>query len=210
MTANRKLRNSRREKVSSRTDDEHPPPQPPRPPRDETRVEIDSNPYMNNDNDAPPSYEDAMAELISPIEGPRGEYHQPPPTLERNISDPIGDTKAPITDRDEYAHSDIEDMHDNNLTHSFSRDSSESIDMLPQSPRLRPLSVAESVFDESGTKPGQNNNIITNERYPQRPLSSSSLSTSTPQASSRQRVPSTGMPNRRPVPNSTQSQGNAS
>ncbi|MCJ1476447.1 hypothetical protein MMC13_005113 [Lambiella insularis] len=34
-------------------------------------------PSMDIPNDAPPSYEDAMAEELAPVDGPRREYHQP-------------------------------------------------------------------------------------------------------------------------------------
>ncbi|EED12649.1 arrestin (or S-antigen) domain protein [Talaromyces stipitatus ATCC 10500] len=221
MTANMKLRETQLEQ-KSKYDDDNPPPQPPRPSTNQP-AELDSHVNNVGDDDAPPSYEDAMAELISPIDGPRGEYHHTPaPAFQgnRNIS---GDTKMPFPDshnghnEDDHHFNHEGDEDGGEITRSFSRDSSESIDMLPQSPRLRPISYADSVFegktsDQTQTNPNNNSTYNDNpasgtqQHSQQPPQTFPTFPTSqTPQP---RRVISTGIPNRRPVPNSSQTQGN--
>lgn len=216
MTANRKLKDSQLGKQPSIYDDNNPPPQPPRPANQP--AELASHANNLEGDDAPPSYEDAMADMISPIDGPRGEYHQTPaPTFQgsRNFSGPIGDTKQPFPDPQtshneddhQYHHEGDEDGEE--FTRSFSRDSSESIDMLPQSPRLRPISYADSVYeDKKSNQTQEHRNFDSNataEIQQQPPPAFTPSQTPQPR-----RAISTGVPNRRPVPNSSQTQGNAS
>jgi hypothetical protein len=218
MTANRKLQDAQLGQKPSTYDDNNPPPQPPRPANQ--AVELASHNNLEGD-DAPPSYEDAMADMISPIDGPRGEYHQTPaPAFQgsRNFSGPVGDTKTPFPDPQtshneddhHYLHEGDEDGEE--FTRSFSRDSSESVDMLPQSPRLRPVSYADSVFEDKKSGQTQGNTSI-NSNYNDHPAVETQppppafTPSQTPQP---RRAISTGVPNRRPVPNSSQKQGNAS
>ncbi|PCG94557.1 Immunoglobulin E-set [Penicillium occitanis (nom. inval.)] len=216
MTANRKLQDSQLGRKPSIYDENNPPPQPPRPVNQV--AELASHNNLEGD-DAPPSYEDAMADMISPIDGPRGEYHQTPaPAFQgsRNFSGPVGDTKTPFPDPQtshneddhNYHHEGDEDGDD--FTRSFSRDSSESVDMLPQSPRLRPVSYADSIFEDrkSGQTQGHtsnHNDTSANETQQEPPPAF--MPSQTPQP---RRAISTGVPNRRPVPNSSQQKGNAS
>lgn len=216
MTANRKLQDSQLGRKPSMYDDNNPPPQPPRPVNQV--AELASHNNLEGD-DAPPSYEDAMADMISPIDGPRGEYHQTPaPAFQgsRNFSGPIGDTKTPLPDpqtshnEDDHIYHHEGDEDRDEFTRSFSRDSSESVDMLPQSPRLRPVSYADSIFEDrkSGQTQGYTsdyNDTSANETQQQPPPAFTPSQTPQPR-----RAISTGVPNRRPVPNSSQQQGNAS
>lgn len=216
MSANKKLQDAQLGQKPSMYDDNNPPPQPPRPANQ--AAELASHNNLEGD-DAPPSYEDAMADLISPIDGPRGEYHQTPaPAFQgsRNFSGQIGDTKAPnpgpqsrnSEDDHRFHHEGHEDGEE--LTRSLSRDSSESVDMLPQSPRLRPISYADSVFEDksSGQIQGHTSNYNSNPaNEPQQQAPPAFTPSQTPQP---RRAISMGVPNRRPVPNPSQQQGNAS
>jgi hypothetical protein len=203
MSNNRRM--GKQPQASTAAYQDNPPPKPPRPANQP--FEMDNN---ADDNDAPPSYEDAMADMISPIDGPRREYQATTPAEDRSLSGPpsgpIGDTKAPIIDPDE------EDYHEerinNNAAASFSRSSSESIDMLPQSPGVRPTSYADSIFEDAASspamgahKPRQQNQINVNATNNVQ-AGQQTLSQAPPR-----RAFSTGVPSRRPVPNSGQSQG---
>lgn len=214
MTANRKLQDAQLGRKPSIYDDNNPPPQPPRPVNQ--AAELAS--HNLDGDDAPPSYEDAMADMISPIDGPRGEYHQTPaPAFQgsHNFSEPVGDTKTPFPDpqtshsEDDHHYHHEGDEDGEEFTRSFSRDSSESVDMLPQSPRLRPISYADSVFEDrksSQTQGHTSNSNDTSANETQQPPPAFTPS-QTPQP---RRTISTGIPNRRPVPNSSKQQGNAS
>ncbi|EDN05267.1 predicted protein, partial [Histoplasma mississippiense (nom. inval.)] len=59
-------------KASKASDD--PPPKPPRP-----EVAPTVPPVQDEYDDAPPSYEDAMADALGPVDGPRREYNPPEP-----------------------------------------------------------------------------------------------------------------------------------
>lgn len=215
MSANRKLQNAPVGQKPSIYDDNNPPPQPPRPVNQ--AAELASHNILEGD-DAPPSYEDAMADMISPIDGPRGEYHQTPaPAFQgsRNLSG-VGDTKQPFPDpqtshiEDDHSFHHEGDEDGEEFTRSFSRDSSESVDMLPQSPRLRPISYADSVFEDrkSGQTQGHTSNYNDSSAHETQQQPPPAFTPSqTPQA---RRTISTGVPNRRPVPNSSQQQGNPS
>ena len=70
-----------------------PPPQPPRPPiQTGPSDHIEPSPGDIPD-EAPPSYEDAMADDLGPIDGPRRDYHQ------QSSQTPIGDIKGSGNDR---------------------------------------------------------------------------------------------------------------
>ncbi|KAI3007245.1 hypothetical protein CBS147346_3381 [Aspergillus niger] len=95
------------------------PPMPPRP----ARPPMPANPEDGYD-DAPPSYEDAMAETLSPVDGPRREYNPPDASSERSV-EPGADPRSPVGKEPEASapYSNQEAM-----------SSSETLDMLPESP----------------------------------------------------------------------------
>lgn len=192
MAADKKAKGSRPQRPSAPTQ-EIPPPQPPRPANPQGPA-----PGLDADfgGDAPPSYEDAMAEHIDPIDGPRGDYQTPAPSQERNISNMAIDTKSPINPENSQG-----DMY---ATSSLSRSSSESLDMLPQTPRR--ASFAESFLEDTG-KPATTVVSSTQQHTipeeSQQPPTGSQLQPGPSQP--RPRNFSTGVPNRRPVPGSSQS-----
>ncbi|PGH14570.1 hypothetical protein AJ80_05890 [Polytolypa hystricis UAMH7299] len=75
-----------------------PPPHPPRPAR--PQVPVASAPVQPEEyEEAPPSYEDAMAEALAPVDGPRREYNPLDAAL-RNSSGPGTDRKGSVGDDD--------------------------------------------------------------------------------------------------------------
>ncbi|KAL4814586.1 hypothetical protein BDW67DRAFT_165681 [Aspergillus spinulosporus] len=110
---------------SPRAEDMERPPIPPRP----TAVP----PPINSDEfqeEAPPSYEDAMAETLSPLEGPRREYYPPDASScsssFRSHDEPGADAKSPVGGAPRTSGG----IYGNPGANS----SSESFDMLPSSP----------------------------------------------------------------------------
>ncbi|QKX55031.1 uncharacterized protein TRUGW13939_02122 [Talaromyces rugulosus] len=194
MAADKKVRDSRPQRPSKPIE-ENPPPQPPRPSNPQGPTpEIDGE----FGDDAPPSYEDAMAEHIDPIDGPRGEYQTPAPSQqERNISNIATDAKTPVDSQSSQGGGVY-------TTSSLSQSSSESLDMLPQTPRSRRGSFAESLLEDTGkattvVSSTQQNTIPEESQQP--PPSSQ---TQPGPSQQRSRNFSTGVPNRRPVPGSSQ------
>ncbi|KAJ5580183.1 uncharacterized protein N7459_006168 [Penicillium hispanicum] len=104
------------------------PPMPPRP----TGVPVPAESGAVYD-DAPPSYEDAMAENLSPVDGPRREYHPPDASSSRNTVESGADAKSPVQagkvaeGRPVAEGSLAPEPHEG-------RSSSESFDMLPTTP----------------------------------------------------------------------------
>ncbi|KAL4945936.1 hypothetical protein BDV06DRAFT_183659 [Aspergillus oleicola] len=107
-----------------REEDTDRPPMPPRP----TVAPPPINPEDVQD-EAPPSYEDAMAETLSPLEGPRREYYPPDASSSRSpVEARTGaDAKPSVGDGPKSPGS---AMYSNQEANS----SSESFDMLPSSP----------------------------------------------------------------------------
>ncbi|KAJ5698160.1 hypothetical protein N7462_000165 [Penicillium macrosclerotiorum] len=70
------------------TSDDNRPPMPPRP--SGTVPEYSNGGY----DEAPPSYEDAMAENLSPVDGPRREYHPPDASSSRSTLESGADSKS--------------------------------------------------------------------------------------------------------------------
>ncbi|KAL1961852.1 hypothetical protein VTN77DRAFT_976 [Rasamsonia byssochlamydoides] len=95
-------------------------------------------------DEAPPSYEDAMAEGIGPIDGPRPEYNPPNTSADRGLSSgPVTDAKTPVDSHHEKVYAHVH--HSSTPSHA----SSESLDMLPTTPGSpRPESLAESWIEE--------------------------------------------------------------
>ncbi|KAL4961234.1 arrestin (or S-antigen), N-terminal domain protein [Aspergillus stella-maris] len=108
----------------SREEDSDRPPMPPRP----TVAPPPVNPEDIHD-EAPPSYEDAMAETLSPLEGPRREYYPPDASSSRSpVEARTGaDAKPSVGDGPKSPGG---AMYSNQEANS----SSESFDMLPSSP----------------------------------------------------------------------------
>ncbi|KAL4792744.1 hypothetical protein BDV19DRAFT_368079 [Aspergillus venezuelensis] len=108
----------------SREEDSDRPPMPPRP----TVAPPPVNPEDIHD-EAPPSYEDAMAETLSPLEGPRREYYPPDASSSRSpVEARTGaDAKPSVGDGPKSSSG---AMYSNQEANS----SSESFDMLPSSP----------------------------------------------------------------------------
>lgn len=176
------------------------PPMPPRPSGE--RVPVNSG---DEYADAPPSYEDAMADNLSPVDGPRREYHPP------EASQPVG----PGTDVKSVAHG--KDPEEALATEGFSaprrrdtRSSSESFDMLPTtppeshsgspppSPTLRPSSIMKI----------PRNSVVDGESPPQYEPAGTPGSSSTQRQPSRTHRPmNLGVPNRKPVPRSPDTRG---
>lgn len=92
--------------------------------------------------EAPPSYEDALADGIGPVDGPRREYNPPNTSTTNRPSEHVTDTKTPVSsDRGNerlYAQSGI------------STNSAESLDMLPTTPSPRPGSLPDSPVELPG------------------------------------------------------------
>jgi hypothetical protein len=184
------------QRPSIHTDKEQPPPMPERPLRPTNTVPEPQE--LETPIDAPPSYEDAMADAIAPIDRPEGEYQHPPASTERSLSGPSNDVKGPLdeerSERGVYTHS------------SISRDSNDSIDMLPQTPRSRPESFAESLTEEPSTNaPSIDQHVPKNEQPAELTINGgqqfSADSPSQPGPSMpAARSFSSRVPNRRPVP----------
>jgi hypothetical protein len=101
-------------------DDTERPPMPPRPA---------APPLINPDeayDEAPPSYEDAMAETLSPLDGPRREYYPPDASSSRSSIDSAADAKPSVGEAPKPSNQ----FYNNQGASS----SSESFDMLPSTP----------------------------------------------------------------------------
>ncbi|KAF7714739.1 Uncharacterized protein PECH_007724 [Penicillium ucsense] len=103
------------------------PPMPPRPPAGPVPA---SEGVLHED--APPSYEDAMGENISPVDGPRREYHPPDASSSRSVAESATDSKSAVeTASFREDGSAAEGSWASSRAH---RSSSESFDMLPNTP----------------------------------------------------------------------------
>lgn len=177
------------------------PPIPPRPTGEP--VPVNSGDVYD---EAPPSYEDAMADHLSPLDGPRREYHPPDASSQRTV-EPGADTKSAAQPGKELedgpaAEGSSAPRRRNN------RASSESFDMLPTTP---PESQSGSPPASPVRRPGSMmkipRNTVDEESPPQyEPVAGSQLNP--PQPVQRQpsrtnlRPMNLGVPNRKPVPRS--------
>ncbi|KAL2830091.1 hypothetical protein BJY01DRAFT_227553 [Aspergillus pseudoustus] len=101
-------------------DDSNRPPMPPRPQA--------PPPAANPDeafDEAPPSYEDAMAESLSPVDGPRREYYPLEASSTRPLNESGADSRTPVGNNPKSS-----SFYSNQSANS----SSESFDMLPSTP----------------------------------------------------------------------------
>lgn len=180
-----------------------PPPMPPRP----TRPPVPTDPEDGYD-DAPPSYEDAMAETLSPVDGPRREYNPPDASSTTRPIESGADPSTPVQPgkdpepRSPYSNREV-------------NSSSESFDMLPStppepqsgSPPTSPVARQQSVLKIHKLAALQEDSPP---RY--QPVADPQLQPSASQAQqglSRQdvRTIKLGVPNRKPVPQSPNSGG---
>jgi hypothetical protein len=180
------------------------PPMPPRPSGEP--VPVNSGDAYD---DAPPSYEDAMADHLSPVDGPRREYH-PPDASSQSTVEPGADVKSVaqqgkvIDDGPAAEGSSAARRRDN-------RSSSESFDMLPTTPpESQSGSPPASPVRRAGSMMKISRNPVDEESPPQyEPVAAGQLNASQPA----QRQPSQnnlrpmnlGVPNRKPVPRSPDS-----
>ncbi|KAL4801933.1 hypothetical protein BDV18DRAFT_147854 [Aspergillus unguis] len=100
------------------------PPMPPRP------AAPPVNPEESYD-EAPPSYEDAMAETLSPLEGPRREYYPPDASSARSPVEPGADAKTSVEGPPRLSNTDTNNPF---YRSQAANSSSESFDMLPSTP----------------------------------------------------------------------------
>lgn len=190
------------EKLSSRPivppgDPGERPPMPPRPSAPPVPSNSD-DPY----DDAPPSYEDAMAETLSPVDGPRREYNPPVASAARRSPESGADSKPPV-DSDNN-HERRPPFYGNNSTIS----STETFDMLPSTPPeihsdTPPQSPAER--PQSTIKVPGNRNPPPDDSLPQyQPVAESQGQASSQQVDGTRplRPMNLGVPNRKPVPRS--------
>ncbi|KAN0082023.1 hypothetical protein V8E54_003321 [Elaphomyces granulatus] len=122
---------------------EHESPTSERPPRPATGPHAANNaPQGDIYEEAPPSYEDAMADGIGPVDGPRREYNPPNTSTTNRPSEHVTDMKTPVSSERSnerlYAHS------------SMSTNSAESLDMLPTTPGSHPGSLPDSPVEPPG------------------------------------------------------------
>jgi hypothetical protein len=180
-----------------------PPPMPPRP----ARPPMPINPEDGYD-DAPPSYEDAMAETLSPVDGPRREYNPPDASSTGRHVESGADPSTPV-----YPGKDPEPRapYSNRGVNS----STESFDMLPStppelqsgSPPTSPVARQQSVLKIHKLAALQEDNPP---QYQLRADQQSQPSGSQPQRSPSRpdvRTIKLGVPNRKPVPRSPSTGG---
>ncbi|KAL5334842.1 hypothetical protein BJX70DRAFT_376829 [Aspergillus crustosus] len=171
-----------------REDDTERPPIPPRPA---------APPAFDPDDaydEAPPSYEDAMAETLSPLDGPRREYYPPDASSSRSSVDSGADAKSSGGE----ARKPSNQFYNNQGATS----SSESFDMLPSTP---PESRSGSPL---GSPVARHQSILKVHRSPhpveESPPQYQPMAEDTPSAPGQERRPSRrmnlGVPNRKPVP----------
>jgi hypothetical protein len=175
------------------------PPMPPRPSGEP--VPVNSGDAYDTE-EAPPSYEDAMADHLSPVDGPRREYHPP------DASHPMEsgtDAKSAARQGDGPAAEGSSAPRRRN-----NRASSESFDMLPTTPPESPSPRSESPVLRPGSMMKISHNPVDDESPPQyEPVTSSQA----PPAAQRQasgsnsRPMNLGVPNRKPVPGSPANRG---
>lgn len=158
------------------------------------------------DDEAPPSYEDAMAETLSPVDGPRREYNPPDASSSSRTIESGADSKSPVNPgRDPEASA----FYNNPQANS----SEETFDMLPStppesqsgSPPTSPVMRQQSVLKIHKVPPQP-------EEHPPQYQSVAEGSLQAPQNPVRPpsrefRPMNLGVPSRKPVPRSPSSRG---
>ena len=157
-------------------------------------------------DDAPPSYEDAMADHLSPVDGPRREYHPPDASqpMESGTDAKSAAQQGKVLEDGPAAEGSSAPRRDN-------RSSSESFDMLPTTP---PESQSGSPPPSPVHRPGSMMKIPRNPEHDESPPQYEPVSGSqgTSQArrqpsGSNSRRMNLGVPNRKPVPGSRANRG---
>ncbi|KAL3469445.1 hypothetical protein BJX99DRAFT_241301 [Aspergillus californicus] len=172
-----------------REDDRERPPMPPRPP-------AVAPPTSAEDafDDAPPSYEDAIADTLSPLDGPRREYYPPDASSSRSPVEPRADPRTPVGEEPKSSNT----IYSNQGANS----SSETFDMLPStppesrsgSPLGSPVARQQSVLKiHKAPLPSEDN-------PPQYQLVAENAHPPQGQDTRLPRPPNLGVPNRKPVP----------
>ncbi|KAJ5806886.1 hypothetical protein N7474_010478 [Penicillium riverlandense] len=170
-------------------------PRPPMPPRPATLPAAVS--VGDVYDEAPPSYEDAMAENIGPVDGPRREYHPPDgsSTTSGSTMESGADAKSPVGEDGSAAAGTS-----GSAAYRENRSSSESFDMLPTTPPESPSPPTSPVARSRSTMKVPRNNRDDDESPPQyQPVADDQLQP--PAAVERgPSRPNLGVPNRKPVP----------
>ncbi|KAJ5213073.1 hypothetical protein N7449_000242 [Penicillium cf. viridicatum] len=177
------------------------PPMPPRPTGEP--VPVNSGDVYD---DAPPSYEDTMGDHLSPVDGPRREYHPPDASSQHTVESGTDSKSAAqpgkaLEDEPAAEGSSVPRPRGN-------RASTESFDMLPTTPPESPSgSPPASPVRRPASMMKLPRNTVDEESPPQyEPVAGSQLNA--PQAVQRQpsrnnlRPMNLGVPNRKPVPRS--------
>ncbi|KAK1150013.1 hypothetical protein N8T08_003571 [Aspergillus melleus] len=182
------------------------PPIPPRPSAAPVPVPASEENY----DDAPPSYEDAMAETLSPVDGPRREYN--PPDASSSSGRPVESGADPSSSVYPVKDREARTPYGNREANS----SSESFDMLPStppeshsgSPPTSPVARQQSILKIHKMAPPPEDNP------PQyQPVADSHLQPASPGPAERRpsgsefRPIRLGVPSRKPVPRSSSSGG---
>ncbi|CRL23288.1 Arrestin-like, N-terminal [Penicillium camemberti] len=178
------------------------PPMPPRPTGEP--VPVNSGDVYD---DAPPSYEDAMGDHLSPVDGPRREYHPPDASSQRTVESGTDSKSAAPPGKaleDEPAAEGSSAPR-----HRGNRASTESFDMLPTTPPESPSgSPPASPVRRPASMMKLPRSTVDEESPPQyEPVAGNQLNA--PQAVQRQpsrnnlRPMNLGVPNRKPVPRSS-------
>lgn len=174
-----------------------PPPMPPRPtPAPTPAYDAESGEH----EDAPPSYEDAMADEIGPVDGPRREYNTP--DVLSGQSGPGADVNSPARSGDK----DTERLFPDSGPWGHSTDSFGKYSDTPPDSPMRPQVSGES--QDSGNwgaqMPPEKQPPGDQQQQPP-PLPTSSPAEQPRRTDFRTLNVNMGVPNRKPVPNSTNS-----
>lgn len=194
-------------------DQQHPrPPMPPRPEDEPEPVPANAGAVYD---DAPPSYEDAMADNLAPVDGPRREYHPPDASTSSRSSVEAGtDAKSPVHGKDGSAA--MAGPGPGPAVEGFmargsreGRSSSESFDMLPTTPpESNSGSPPSSPMRRSQSTVKITRNAVEDESPPvYQPVAENQPGSAQRQTSqSHARPMNLGVPSRKPVPRSSEGQ----
>lgn len=152
-------------------------------------------------DDAPPSYEDTMAENLSPVDGPRREYHPPDASTVESGTD----AKSPV--QTEKVREGGRAVEGSALPREDRRSSSESFDMLPTtppesnsgSPPASPVRRSQSTM-KAPRNPAEEESPPQYQQVADKQLQVSSVNRRP--SNTNMRSMNLGVPNRKPVPRS--------
>lgn len=195
-SAQNKVKSSLPHHPSRSSDDEDErPPMPPRP-------AAPSVPNASDDayDDAPPSYEDAMAESLGPVDGPRREYNPPAASSARKPPETGADSKSPVDLHNDHVprtvYGNISAVSSTETVNILSSSPESHSDSPPLSATERPLSTTKFPVNPLHNNPPQYQEISENTTiaYQQ--------TTRRQQSAPESRPINLGVPNRKPVPQS--------